>query len=270
MHVSSLEGHHEEIAYDHLIVALGSVSRTLPIPGLARHAIGFKTLAEAIALRNRIIGSLEMAETVEDPDQRAQYLTYVFVGAGYAGLEGLAELQDFAADVIDLYPRCRMQGMRWMLVEANDRVMPEIPADLAAFASASCAAAASRSARDHHRGGHRHQRAPVHGRGGARRARSRGRPASSPTRWSRGSACRSAEGGRLAGGRAPARSRATRACGRSATAPRCPTRRARDSPARRRPSTRIRQGRVVARNVAAALGRARASAPSATARSACS
>ena len=62
-------------------------------------------------------------------------MTYVFVGAGYAGLEGLAELQDFAADVIDLYPRCRTQGMRWILVEARDRVMPEIPAPLADFAT---------------------------------------------------------------------------------------------------------------------------------------
>src|SRR3954451_2687640 len=60
--VDTIEGHHEEIEYDHLIVALGSISRTLPIPGLAQHAIGFKTLSEAIALRNRVLLSLEMAE----------------------------------------------------------------------------------------------------------------------------------------------------------------------------------------------------------------
>ncbi len=63
--------------------------------------------------------------------QRRAWLTYVFVGAGYAGLEGLAELQDFAADVIELYPRCRTEGMRWILVEARDRVMPEISPSLA-------------------------------------------------------------------------------------------------------------------------------------------
>ena len=134
LEVASLEGHVEQIPYDHLIVALGSVSRTLPIPGLAEHAIGFKTLSEAIALRNRLLLTLEYAETIEDPGAREAYLTYVFVGGGYAGLEGLAELQDFAADVLDLYPRCRVQGLRFLLVEARDRVMQEIDAGLADFA----------------------------------------------------------------------------------------------------------------------------------------
>jgi NADH dehydrogenase len=132
--VRTLKGTVEDLDYDHLVVALGSVSRTLPIPGLAEHGVGFKSLPEAIELRNHVLRTLEVAETLEDPGEREQWLTYVFVGAGYAGLEGLAELQDFAADVIDLYPRCRTQGMRWMLVEARDRVMPEIPADLAEFA----------------------------------------------------------------------------------------------------------------------------------------
>jgi NADH:ubiquinone reductase (H+-translocating) len=131
--VKTIEGHEERLDYDHLIVALGSVSRTLPIPGLTEHAIGFKTLAEAIALRNQVLRTLEMGESVEDPREREKFLSYVFVGGGYAGVEGLAELQDFAADVIELYPRCRVQGMRWMLVEAGDRIMREIPADLAEF-----------------------------------------------------------------------------------------------------------------------------------------
>jgi NADH dehydrogenase len=131
--VDTLEGHHEAIEYDHLIVALGSVSRTLPIPGLAQHAIGFKTLSEAIALRNRVLLCLEMAETLDDPDERAAHLSFVFVGGGYSGVEGLAELQDFAADVIERYPRCRMQGMRWMLVEAAERPMMEVPPQLSDF-----------------------------------------------------------------------------------------------------------------------------------------
>ena len=136
LRVTTLEGHEELLEYDHLVVALGSVSRTLPIPGLAEHAIGFKSLPEAIALRNRVVATLEMAETLEDPAKRAEYLTYVFVGGGYAGVEGLAEVQDFAAEVIERYPRCRTQGMRWILVEAADRIMRETAPDLAEFCMA--------------------------------------------------------------------------------------------------------------------------------------
>ena len=134
IHVRSLDGSEEDLRYDQLIVALGSVSRTLPIPGLAEHGMALKSLPEAIALRNHVIRTLEIAETLEDGDARREYLTYVFVGAGYAGLEGLAELQDFAADVMTLYPRCRVTGMRWILVEASERVMPEIGPKLADFA----------------------------------------------------------------------------------------------------------------------------------------
>jgi NADH dehydrogenase len=125
-----------ELPYDQLIVALGSTSRTLPVPGLREHALGFKTLSEAIALRNRVVFTMEQAEGLEDPEARRALLSYVVVGAGYAGLEGLAELQDFASDLIDLYPRCKMTGLRFMLVEARERVMGEIPADLAEYATA--------------------------------------------------------------------------------------------------------------------------------------
>jgi NADH dehydrogenase len=124
-----------ELRYDQLILALGSISRTLPVPGLAEHGLGFKSLPDAIALRNRVLRMLECAEAVEDERERVAFLTFVFVGAGYAGAEGLAELQDFVADVIELYPRCRVQGTRWLLVEARDRVMPEINASLAQFAT---------------------------------------------------------------------------------------------------------------------------------------
>jgi NADH dehydrogenase len=115
-------------------VGIGSESRVLPVPGLAEHGVGFKTLPDAVALRNRLIANLEIAESLDDPESRRPYLSFVFIGAGYAGLEGIAELQDFAADAIDRYPRCRLDGTRWVLVEAQDRVMPEVPPSLAAFA----------------------------------------------------------------------------------------------------------------------------------------
>src|SRR4051794_314170 len=124
----------ETITYDQLVVTIGSTSRTLPIPGLAEHAVGFKTISEAIALRNRLVNTLEQAESIEDDEARHSLLTYVFVGAGYAGVEGLAELQDFATDVLELYPRCKLHGVRFVLVEARDRLMPEISEGLAAFA----------------------------------------------------------------------------------------------------------------------------------------
>ena len=133
--VCRLDGEQIELVYDQLIVALGSVSRTLPIPGLAEHAIGFKSLSDATALRNRVLSCMDIAESLEDPAKRAEYLGFVFVGAGYAGVEGLAELQDFAAQAIDLYPRCRAQGMRWVLLETKDRIMQEVPRGLSEFAA---------------------------------------------------------------------------------------------------------------------------------------
>jgi NADH dehydrogenase len=127
-------GETETMPYDQLLLALGSTSRVLPVPGLAQHAVGFKSLADAIYLRNHVVETLEEANATEDPQPREELLTYVFVGGGYAGLEALAELQDFAADAMDSYPRARLHGMRWVLVEASDRVLPEIDRELADYA----------------------------------------------------------------------------------------------------------------------------------------
>src|ERR687898_1834978 len=127
------EGEAETLPYDQLVLALGSVSRMLPIPGLER-AIGFKSLADAIWLRNQVVETLEAANASEDAARRAEQLGYVFVGGGYAGVEALAELQDFAVDAMDRYPRARLHGMNWILVEAQDRILPETDADLAEYA----------------------------------------------------------------------------------------------------------------------------------------
>ncbi len=135
LHVTTVDGRDERLGYDHLIVSLGSIPRVLAIPGLAEHGVGFKTLAEAIALRNRTLLHLEVAESSDDPTERRRRLTFLFVGAGYAGVEGIAELQDYVAHVIDRYPRCRLEGTRWILVEAEERIMGETPASLADFAT---------------------------------------------------------------------------------------------------------------------------------------
>jgi NADH:ubiquinone reductase (H+-translocating) len=132
--VERLDGERLDLSYDQLVIALGSVSRTLPIPGLAEHATGLKSLSDATALRNQVLTCMDIAESLEDHSTRAEYLGFVFVGAGYAGVEGLAELQDFAAEAIELYPRCRAEGMRWVLLEARERIMQEVPASLSEFA----------------------------------------------------------------------------------------------------------------------------------------
>ena len=108
------------------------------MPGLAEYGVGFHSLADAIALRNRAIWNLEVAESLPDSELRRAYLTFVFVGAGYAGVEGIAEMQDFVADVIDRYPRCRLEGARFVLVEDRDRIMPEIPPAWPTSPRASC------------------------------------------------------------------------------------------------------------------------------------
>ncbi len=128
------EGGVEQLTYDHLLLSVGAVSRLLPIPGLDEHAVGFKSLADAIWLRNRVVDSLEVANATDDKARQDELLTFVFVGGGYSGLEALAELQDFAADAISRYPKARLHGMRWILIDAADRVLPEIDAGLADYA----------------------------------------------------------------------------------------------------------------------------------------
>ncbi|MBG0814978.1 NAD(P)/FAD-dependent oxidoreductase [Planomonospora sp. ID82291] len=115
-----------ELDYDIVVMAAGSVSRTLPIPGLADAAIGFKTVGEAIALRNRVLGLLDRAESSGDEALRRRALTFVVVGGGFAGIEALAELEDMALDAARYYHDVRREDMRWVLVEATDRILPEV------------------------------------------------------------------------------------------------------------------------------------------------
>jgi len=124
-----------ELAYEHLVLALGSVARTFPVPGLAEHALGFKDLADAIHLRNRVLRELEAAAAELDDEEAARHLTFVFVGAGYAGVEALAELSDLVADALRYYPRLRRVPQRWVLVDAAPKILPEIPMRLGEYAA---------------------------------------------------------------------------------------------------------------------------------------
>ncbi len=122
-----------DLPYDILVMAPGSVVRTLPIPGLAECGIGFKNLGEAIYLRNHVLSRLDFAASTRDLDLRRAALTFVFVGGGYAGIEAFAELEDMARYAIRYYEELSQQEMRWVLVEAADRILPEVSLGMAAY-----------------------------------------------------------------------------------------------------------------------------------------
>jgi len=124
--VELADGHVTALGFDVLVVAPGSVARTLPIPGLAEHGIAFKTIGEAIFLRNHVLSRLDAADTTIDPALRRRLLTFVVVGGGYAGVEALAELADMARYASRYYPTIDRDDIRWILVEATGRIMPEV------------------------------------------------------------------------------------------------------------------------------------------------
>jgi NADH:ubiquinone reductase (H+-translocating) len=124
-----------EVEYDQLVLALGSVARTLPIRGLADHGLGFKDLADAIELRNHMLRELELADAELETSRAERHLTFVFVGAGYAGVEALAELADLVRDALRYYPRIRAVRQRWVLVDAAPKILAEIPSKLGDYAA---------------------------------------------------------------------------------------------------------------------------------------
>jgi NADH dehydrogenase len=118
------------LGYDLLVLALGAVPRVLPIPGLAEHGIGFRTVEEAVGLRNHVLAQLDLAASTRDPELRQAALTFVFVGGGYAGTGALAELEDMARYALRHYPGLAPEDLRWILVEADDRILPETEPDV--------------------------------------------------------------------------------------------------------------------------------------------
>ena len=123
------------VGYERLVVAVGAVARALPIPGLTEHALGFKTLEDAIRLRNHVLRRLEAAAAASAHGHRTRELTFVFVGAGYAGVEALAELHALARDALRYYPELADEPQRWILVDAAPTILPEIPTGLGGYAA---------------------------------------------------------------------------------------------------------------------------------------
>jgi NADH dehydrogenase len=122
-----------DLPYDHLVVALGASTNLKLIPG-SDQAFTFKTMADALVLRNHVIEQLELADAAADPATRGSSLTIVVIGGGLVGVELLGELSAFAEDVLRYYPRIRREEMRFKLFEAGPRILPEIDDTLAAVA----------------------------------------------------------------------------------------------------------------------------------------
>ncbi|MDQ1604097.1 MAG: hypothetical protein QOE01_1942, partial [Actinomycetota bacterium] len=131
--IEPMRGEAYDLSYEVVVAAPGSVARTLPIPGLAEMGIGFKQVEEAIALRNQILEKLDIATSVTDHAARRALLTFVFVGGGYAGIEALAELEDMARYATRYYPDLSKGDVRFVLVEAAGRILPEVSEDLGEY-----------------------------------------------------------------------------------------------------------------------------------------
>src|SRR4029453_16211040 len=128
------DGRETALGYDAVVLAPGSWARVLPIPGLAKGGVGFKTVQEAIWLRNHVLSRRGGAAGTANHERRRAALTFVFVGGGYAGVEALGELEDLAREAMRSYPNLRPEQMRWILVEAAGSILPEIGSDLADYA----------------------------------------------------------------------------------------------------------------------------------------
>src|ERR1700739_2899656 len=127
-------GRHPEGPYDHLVLALGSVSNYFGMANIEKFAFGFKSLLDAIRIRNHVIEMFERADRESDPSQRRALLTFVIAGGGFAGVELAGALNDFAHGIIADYPNLRSAELTVVLVHARDRILPELSESLAHYA----------------------------------------------------------------------------------------------------------------------------------------
>ncbi|KAB1647386.1 NAD(P)/FAD-dependent oxidoreductase [Pseudoclavibacter sp. CFCC 14310] len=120
-----------ELDYDVLVVTLGAVSRTFPIPGIAENAIGLKSVEEAEWIRNKITTNFDRAANLPVGPERQRLLTFVVVGGGFAGIEGFAEVRGLATKLLKFYPQISESELEFHLIEAADRIMPEVSLETA-------------------------------------------------------------------------------------------------------------------------------------------
>jgi NADH dehydrogenase len=123
-----------DIAYDYLVLALGTLDNFGVVPGLVEHGLHFKNIGDALVLRNRIIHTLESADIERDPQVRRALLTFVMAGGGFSGVEAIAEVNDFVRGVARRYPHIDPSEFQVVLLQAGPRILPELPEGLSLYA----------------------------------------------------------------------------------------------------------------------------------------
>jgi len=129
------EGKHlRALAYDHLVVSLGTVVDLSSLPGMSEHSLPMKNVGDAFYLRNHVIGSLEMADIETDLELKRALCTFVVVGGGFSGVETIGELQEMVHLVLPSYRNIRKEDVRFVLVHSQDRILPEVVPSLGLYA----------------------------------------------------------------------------------------------------------------------------------------
>jgi NADH dehydrogenase len=123
-----------ELPFDHLVLALGAVSNTMGLPGVKDNAFDFKSLFDAMRIRNHVIDLFERASHEPDPEQRRSLLTFTVAGGGFAGVELVGALNDFARGMLAVYPSLGPDDLRLVLIHSRERILPELSEGLAAYA----------------------------------------------------------------------------------------------------------------------------------------
>ena len=125
---------YEDLTYDRLVLALGSVANYFDLPGMAENLFKLKTLEDATRLRNHIIGLLEDVDVEPFDEERVSRLTFAVAGGGFAGIEAIAELFDMVHSVLHFYPTIQPPQLRFVLIHSRDRILPELGAQLGDYA----------------------------------------------------------------------------------------------------------------------------------------
>ncbi|MBO3085818.1 NAD(P)/FAD-dependent oxidoreductase [Cellulomonas fengjieae] len=124
--VRPADGDDLELGYDVIVITAGAVTRTFPVPGVAEQAIGMKHVEEAVAIRDRLLTAFDRAAVLPPGPERRRLLTVTFVGGGFSGVEGFGELLSLATSLLPSYPELSPADLGFHLVEAADRILPEV------------------------------------------------------------------------------------------------------------------------------------------------